>query len=130
MGHKSFPIHHVADLMAQTKMDGLPPPIEVVAWAAIGLMGSGGVLIATGMLPRLGCFFVLLFLGPATYFQHVLAMQEATDEKTKMVEMIMVLKNVSMAGAALMLFGYECAMPRPVKVAPVSGSKNKKKKNN
>mmetsp|Transcript_30198 Transcript_30198/g.70228 ORF Transcript_30198/g.70228 Transcript_30198/m.70228 type:complete len:167 (+) Transcript_30198:61-561(+) len=109
-------------------------PFELAAYGAVGLCGTGGLLIATGLLPRLGSVLVLAFLLPATYFQHFLAMQAATDGKERATQMLMVMKNASMMGAALMLFGYECAAggaPAEPKRAPSAGagkSKGNKKK--
>uniref|UniRef100_A0A7S3U8U1 DoxX family protein n=1 Tax=Strombidinopsis acuminata TaxID=141414 RepID=A0A7S3U8U1_9SPIT len=113
MIHKDFPAELVGGL-------------ENAAKIAVGLMGLGGLLIATGFAPRLGSLLCAAFLVPATYFQHVLAMQAATDEKTKKTEMIMVLKNVAIFGALVMLFGYECGRTAPTAPAPSGGKKGKK----
>merc|ERR1719410_1124196 len=91
--HKTFPAELVGGL-------------DNAVMIACGLMGVGGVLIATGLLPRLGSLCVLAFLVPGTYFTHFLNMQEAEGEK-KGAETIQVLKNVALIGAALLLFGYE-----------------------
>merc|ERR1711862_897808 len=88
-------------------------PLEVVAYLAVGFCGAGGVLIATGCFPRLGCIFVIAFLVPVTYFQHALAWRVAIDqgdEKVQTREMLQIMKNLSMIGAAFALFGYECGM--------------------
>mmetsp|Transcript_73290 Transcript_73290/g.184651 ORF Transcript_73290/g.184651 Transcript_73290/m.184651 type:complete len:150 (+) Transcript_73290:69-518(+) len=125
--------HHFQDIAGTAKKIHKTFPAELVGGldnavlAAVGLMGAGGFLIATGLLPRLGSLCVIAFLVPATYFVHILSMQEAVDEKTKQLEMIMVMKNVALIGAALMLFGYECALASAAKAPPSSG-KNKKKK--
>merc|ERR1719330_1989642 len=105
-------------------------PIEVAACGAVFLCGMGGVLIATGILPRLGCVFVVAFLAPATYYQHylpMLAAQAEKDVRENLVQKLMVMKNLSMMGAALMLFGYECALAEAAPRAPAPESKSRKK---
>merc|ERR1712176_518778 len=94
-------------------LQGQHDPLEVAACGAVFLCGIGGVLIATGMMPRLGCVFVLAFLAPTTYYQHYLPMLDAQaekDDREKLNQKLMVMKNLSMMGGALMLFGYECAL--------------------
>eukprot|EP00928_Gymnodinium_smaydae_P078750 TRINITY_DN62838_c0_g1_i1.p1 TRINITY_DN62838_c0_g1~~TRINITY_DN62838_c0_g1_i1.p1 ORF type:complete len:176 (-),score=53.06 TRINITY_DN62838_c0_g1_i1:246-773(-) len=120
------------DIRGHFKKAGLVEhPTEYAAIAACVLMGAGGVFVATGLKPRIGCIFIIMFLVPATYFQHFLPMQEAKDEGKKMIEMIMVLKNVALMGAALMLFGYECevASLRPKQLATTASGKLSKNKN-
>merc|ERR1712187_854784 len=116
---KDFPEAWVQD---QFKLLGIQnvQPTQAAAMAACALIAIGGGLILTNLLPRLGCFFVLAFLVPATYFQHFLPMQAAKDEKEKMMEMIMVMKNVALMGGALMLFGYECGV-KPKEARPGKG---------
>merc|ERR1712224_802104 len=94
--HESFPAELVGGL-------------ENAVHIAIGLMSAGSLFIASGLLPRLGCVCFIAFLVPATYFVHVMDARMATDPKKKTEEIIMVMKNASLIGAALMLFGYECA---------------------
>merc|ERR1711924_28061 len=138
-------IHHSQDIKGTAKMihpefvaklnvEGFKnvgltqPPVEIAAMAACALMGMGGVFIATGLLPRIGGVFVLIFLFPATYYQHFLPMQAAKDEQTKTIEMIMVMKNVALMGAALMLMGYAGEVQKARKLgvnADGKASKNK-----
>mmetsp|Transcript_21895 Transcript_21895/g.61225 ORF Transcript_21895/g.61225 Transcript_21895/m.61225 type:complete len:151 (+) Transcript_21895:61-513(+) len=112
--HKSFPAELVGGL-------------DNAVLIAVGLMGGGGFLVATGLLPRLGSLCLIAFLGPATYFVHFLAFKEATSDSQKKEEMIMCMKNAALLGGAFMLFGYECALAAAQPAAPASGKKNKNK---
>eukprot|EP00927_Polykrikos_kofoidii_P072526 TRINITY_DN68630_c0_g1_i1.p1 TRINITY_DN68630_c0_g1~~TRINITY_DN68630_c0_g1_i1.p1 ORF type:complete len:145 (+),score=33.30 TRINITY_DN68630_c0_g1_i1:75-509(+) len=115
-------VFHATNLRGTAKMIHSDFPVHLVggadnaAVAAVGLMGVGGLLIALGVSPRLGSLLVAAFLVPATYFQHFLPMMAAQDEKAKKLEMIMVLKNVALLGAAFMIIGYEGAMPTEQRV--------------
>merc|ERR1719230_1361246 len=99
MIHADFPTPW---LEQQLKLIGMQhvSVLETSAIGACALAGLGGVLIALNLLPRLGCVFLLAFLVPVTYFQHFLPMQAAESDEKKQLEMIMVMKNVALFGAA------------------------------
>lgn len=99
---------------------------ENAAKIAVGLMGLGGLLIATGFSPRLGSMCCIAFLIPATYYQHYLVMKHTHDIKEGMNEAVMIMKNLSIGGALVMMSGYECMRAAEAKPAPATAKKGKK----
>lgn len=80
---------------------------------AIGLEILGSLLILLGLNVRLGAFFLLLFLVPATILIHHFWFLEG---KEQLLEMTMFLKNVAIAGGLLTLLAFgsgEPAKPKP-----------------
>lgn len=62
----------------------------------------GGLYIALGIYADLGGLLIALFLVPAAFMMH--AFWKETDATTKQNESISFFKNLSLAGAALMIF--------------------------
>jgi putative oxidoreductase len=64
----------------------------------------GGVSILLGYRARFGAFLVLLFLVPVTLIMH--RFWGVADPQVAALQRVMFMKNLSMAGAALMLMYY------------------------
>lgn len=66
------------------------------------LMLVGAVLVATGYKASLGALLLVIFLLPTAVLMH--PFWKETDAMTKMNEQIAFLKDLSLAGAALVMF--------------------------
>jgi len=62
----------------------------------------GGVFVALGIYADLGALLIALFLLPAAFMMH--AFWKETDATAKMNETIGFFKDLSLAGAALIIF--------------------------
>lgn len=62
----------------------------------------GGVLVALGLWADIGALILLAFALPVAYFMH--AFWNETDPQMQQAEQAQFMKNVSMAGAALIVF--------------------------
>lgn len=62
----------------------------------------GGLYIALGIYADLGALLIALFLAPAAFMMH--AFWKETDATAKQNETISFFKNLSLAGAALIIF--------------------------
>lgn len=91
-----------ADGMAQyAAAKGVPAAkAGVLASGVVAIVG--GLLILLGVYPDLGALLIVLFLLPVSVMMH--AFWKETDPMVKQTENISFMKNISMAGAALVLF--------------------------
>ncbi len=79
---------------------GVPyPKLAVLGTGALLLAGGIGVIF--GVYPTVSLLLILLFLLPTSFIMH--AFWQETDKNLKMNEKINFLKNLALAGAALML---------------------------
>jgi uncharacterized membrane protein YphA (DoxX/SURF4 family) len=79
---------------------GVPAPdIAVAGSGALAL--AGGVSVLTGTKPRQGLAAIVGFLVPMTLQMH--RFWEVEDQQARMNETINFMKNLALAGAALML---------------------------
>jgi uncharacterized membrane protein YphA (DoxX/SURF4 family) len=79
---------------------GVPAPdIAVAGSGALAL--AGGVSVLTGTKPRQGLAAIVGFLVPVTLQMH--RFWEVEDQQARMNETINFMKNLALAGAALML---------------------------
>ncbi|MCH9612815.1 MAG: hypothetical protein S4CHLAM102_13140 [Chlamydiia bacterium] len=69
---------------------------------AIALAFVGGVMVFFGFYPKLGAFFLLIFLIPVTIFYHSFWYYDGIDEGRQFLDFI---KNVSIIGALLIIIG-------------------------
>ena len=68
-----------------------------------GLMAVAGALsVILGVWPDLGALLLIAFLLPVAFFMH--GFWRETDEQTKANQMAHFMKNMAMAGGALVLF--------------------------
>lgn len=80
-----------------------------VPMARAGVLGSGvllllGVLsVLLGIWPDLGALLLVIFLLPTAFFMH--GFWRENDPQSRQMEIIQFLKDLSLAGASLMLFG-------------------------
>lgn len=66
------------------------------------LLVLGGLSVLLGVWADLGSLLLVLFLVPTAVLMHDFWKQ--TDPATKQVEQVMFMKNIALAGAALVLF--------------------------
>jgi len=87
-------------------MKGVPMP--EVAVATTGLMlAIGGLTVLLGLWPRVGVGLLVAFLVPTTFIMH--DFWSVADPVQRMGEQVNFMKNLALAGAALMLL----AIPLP-----------------
>lgn len=85
---------------AQSK--GVPMAVPAVLGGGV-LLGLGGLSVLLGIWPDLGALLLVIFLVPTALTMH--AFWRETDEQARYLEMIQFFKDMSLAGAALMLLG-------------------------
>lgn len=85
---------------AQSK--GVPMPAVGVYGGGV-LMGLGGLSVLLGIWPDLGALLLVIFLVPTAVLMH--GFWKETDAQARMMEQIQFMKDISLAGAALALFG-------------------------
>lgn len=67
------------------------------------LLGLGGLSVLFGIWPDVGALLLVLFLVPTAIMMH--AFWKESDPQNRYMEQIQFLKDMSLAGASLMLFG-------------------------
>lgn len=86
--------------MSADQMAGMAPGGAIMVYFTGTCLLAGSIAIMIGKYDKLASVLVaillLLFLIP-----HIQGMMSATDEGTKAMQMINILKNISMAGGAL-----------------------------
>lgn len=85
---------------AQSKRVPMPGP---AVFAGGVLLVLGGLSVLLGIWPDLGALLLVVFLLPTAVFMH--SFWRETDSQARMNETIQFLKDVGLAGAALMLLG-------------------------
>lgn len=88
------------------EMKGVPAPSFAVALTGVLLL-AGGLSILFGAWPRIGVALLVLFLLPTSVLMH--DFWSVADTMQRTVEMTSFMKNMALAGAALMLL----AIPEP-----------------
>jgi uncharacterized membrane protein YphA (DoxX/SURF4 family) len=85
---------------------GLPAARAAVIGSGV-LMGAGALMVLLGIWGDLGALFLFLFLAPTAVLMH--GFWKESDPDARMMEQIQFMKDISMAGAALVvaaLFAY------------------------
>ncbi len=83
------------------RMSGVPAPELLVPLS--GLMAvAGGLSVLLGIWADLGALLILAFLLPVAFFMH--AFWKETDAQTKANQMAHFMKNIAMAGGAIVIF--------------------------
>ena len=90
-------------MVAYMRSSGGPMPELAVPLSGL-MIFAGGALIATGAWPDLGAALVVAFLVPAAYWMH--AFWKASDPQMRMNQHAHFMKNMSLAGAALVLLAF------------------------
>lgn len=88
------------------QMKGVPAPTFAVALTGVLLL-AGGLSILFGAWPRMGIALLVIFLLPTSVMMH--DFWSVADEMQRVAEMTSFMKNMALAGAALMLL----AVPEP-----------------
>jgi putative oxidoreductase len=82
---------------------GVPAPVPTIAASGLVLL-AGGLMVAFGVWADLGALLLVVFLVPTALLMH--PFWKETDEQAKTVEMVSFFKDLSLAGAALMLLAF------------------------
>jgi putative oxidoreductase len=82
---------------------GLPSGEQLVLASGV-VLALGGLSVLLGIWADLGALLLVIFLVPTAVLMH--GFWRETDPQARQTEMIQFLKDVSLAGAALMLFAF------------------------
>lgn len=96
----------LGSMAGYARMKGVPMPDAAVAVTGVMLL-AGGLSILLGAWPRIGVALIVLFLLPTSFMMH--AFWTVADPMQRVGEQINFMKNLALAGAALMLL----AIPEP-----------------
>jgi len=99
MGH----LTQTEGMAAYAKSRGLPSARIAVLGTGV-MLAVGGILVLLGLWADLGALILVLFLVPTAVLMH--AFWRETDAQVRQNEMVQFLKDLSLAGAALMLFAF------------------------
>ncbi|WP_067570529.1 DoxX family protein [Nocardia acidivorans] len=92
------------DAMAQyAQFKGVPAAKLSVLGSGV-LLALGGLSVLLGVWADLGALLLFIFLAPTAFLMH--AFWKETDPQARQTEMISFNKDLSLAGAALMLFAF------------------------
>jgi putative oxidoreductase len=89
-------------MVAYARGSGAPAAAVLVPLTGVQIL-VGGLMVALGVLPDLGGLLIALFLLPTAWFMH--GFWRIEDPGERMAQEIHFMKNVSLAGAALVLTG-------------------------
>jgi uncharacterized membrane protein YphA (DoxX/SURF4 family) len=78
------------------------PSGKLMTLASGVLLAVGGLMVLLGVWADLGALLLVVFLLPTAFLMH--AFWKETDPMAKQVEMTQFMKNVAIAGGALMFF--------------------------
>ncbi len=104
IGQKIPKFSDVAGYMAA---EGVPAP-KIMLGGAIAFLIVGSVSVAVGFKARIGAGLLMVFLILATYYFHdfwTIVNQDMVAQQEKQEQMIQFMKNLSMAGAMLLIVG-------------------------
>ncbi|MRH89918.1 DoxX family membrane protein [Nocardia sp. SYP-A9097] len=96
--------------LTQTEAMAQYAQFKGVPAARLSVLGSGvllvlgGLSVLLGVWADLGALLLFVFLVPTAFLMH--AFWKETDPQTKQTEMVSFNKDLSLAGAALMLFAF------------------------
>lgn len=91
-----------AGMTAYAQSKGVPAPKAAVVLSGIVLI-IGGLSILLGVWPDLGALVLTIFLVLTAFMMH--GFWQESDAQTKQTEILQFLKDLSLAGASLALFG-------------------------
>ncbi len=81
---------------------GVPSP-RLATLAGGVLLGLGGLSVLLGVWADLGALLLVVFLVPTAVLMH--AFWKETDPQGRQMEMVQFMKDIALAGAALMILG-------------------------
>jgi putative oxidoreductase len=87
--------------VAYAKASGAPAPEILVPFSGV-LAIVGSAMIVLGVFADLGALLLVAFLIPVSYYMH--AYWKETDPQTRIGQQVNFLKNVGLAGGALVVF--------------------------
>lgn len=87
---------------------GVPSPKAAVAGSGV-LIVVGAVMVLLGLWADLGALLLVVFLVPTAVMMH--GPWKVTEAQDKQMEQTQFLKDLALAGAALMLFAFFAAVP-------------------
>ena len=96
-----------SDVAAYMAMEGVPAP-KIMLGGAIAFLIVGSISVAIGFKARIGAGLLMVFLILATYYFHdfwTVVNEDAIAQQAKQEQMIHFMKNLSMAGAMLLIIG-------------------------
>ena len=96
-----------SDVAAYMEAEGVPAP-KIMLGGAIAFLIVGSISVAIGFKARIGAGLLMVFLILATYYFHdfwTIINQDAVAQQAKQEQMIQFMKNLSMAGAMLLIVG-------------------------
>jgi putative oxidoreductase len=96
----SAPTHFFSQTIAYAGAQGVPLASIAVPFSGVIAL-TGGLSILLGYRAKLGAWLIILFLAGVTPMMH--NFWAVTDPMMRQMQMIMFLKNVSMAGGALLI---------------------------
>jgi uncharacterized membrane protein YphA (DoxX/SURF4 family) len=82
---------------------GVTAPMAAVLGGGV-LLVAGGLSVLFGIWADLGALLLVIFLVPTAVLMH--GFWKETDPQARMTEMVQFSKDISLAGAALMLFAF------------------------
>jgi putative oxidoreductase len=94
------PGHFTAGEIGYAAAQGVPLASVLVPLSGVMAL-LGGLSVALGFKARWGAWLLVLFLAPVTVMMH--KFWGLTDPQAAMMQQVMFMKNVSMAGAALLI---------------------------
>ncbi|PRX45943.1 putative membrane protein YphA (DoxX/SURF4 family) [Prauserella shujinwangii] len=99
MGH----LTQVQAMSGYARSRGVPGPSVAVPASGV-LLAVGGLMVLLGVWADLGALLLLVFLVPTAVLMH--PFWKETDAQARQSEMIQFNKDLSLAGASLMLFAF------------------------
>lgn len=103
--------HHLTKLSMMSQYagsQGVPAPTVAVAVTGLMLVG-GGLSILLGVQPRIGALLLIVFLVPTALMMH--RFWGVADPMVAANQAAQFWKNISLAGAALMIFAFTTLSP-------------------
>ncbi len=101
-------IAKVKSMGGYAKSMGVPAPEFMTILTGIMIV-VGGILVILNLYIFYGALLIFLFLIPTSFKMH--AFWKLQDAQMKQIQQIMFMKNMSMAGAALMLMYFTYGLP-------------------
>ena len=100
----AFGFNHLANLSQMSQYAGsMGVPLPTVAVVITGIMIlAGGLSILLGYKAKVGSLLLVVFLVPTSFIMH--AFWGIEDPMQSQLQMVMFMKNLSMAGAAFMFY--------------------------
>jgi putative oxidoreductase len=99
----SAPNNFTKQTIAYAAAQGVPLAGLAVPFAGL-IAIAGGLSVLLGYCAKIGAWLIVLFLVPVTFMMH--NFWAVTDPMMKQMQMINFMKNLSMTGAALLIYQF------------------------